>query len=104
MFKCILRHHSALLCATTLKVAVTVLINALLIKTWIVYIPTLAPPTFLANKISVEYVIFISHPADIKSFNVYTHEDDAIMHYVTECIIASSECATLKTKCQLGGF
>ena len=24
------------------------------------------------------------------------HEDDAIMHYVTECIIASSECATLK--------
>ena len=24
------------------------------------------------------------------------HEDDAIMHYVTKCIIASSECATLK--------
>ena len=28
------------------------------------------------------YVIFISHPADLKPFNV-AHEDDAVMHEVT---------------------
>ena len=33
---------------------------------------------------------------------VCAHSDDAIMHYVTECIIASSECATLKDEMSAG--
>ena len=45
------------------------------------------------------YVIFISHPADLL---MCAHEDDAIMHYVTKCIIASSECATLKDEMSAG--
>ena len=39
----------------------------------------------LAYNFNVEhklYVIFIAHPADLKSFNV-AHEDDTVMHEVT---------------------
>ena len=45
-----------------------------------------------------EYVTFISHLASYKCFNG-VHEVDAIrrVHYITESIIASSSCTTIKT-------
>ena len=62
--------------------AVAVLINAHLIKTWIAYIPTLAPPTFLLIRYLLNIDLYVSAYKTITQYMLYSQRNQTQNHEI----------------------